>query len=114
MNLRDWFEHHSRVSATFIFIILTLTISKIYVRASENFLLSLGLYGIENAIASVTIRFIISSLSLILLFYALYKQPRSIKEYRQKLQAVRGYSWRTTIEYGLVSFTIFAIVSHLH
>jgi membrane protease YdiL (CAAX protease family) len=111
MNLRDWFENHPRGSSTFIFIILTLTVSNIYVRASENFLLNLGLYGIENAFASVTLRFVISSLALILLFYALYKQPRSIKEFKQKLQAVSGYSWRTTIGCGLVSFTIFAIVS---
>jgi membrane protease YdiL (CAAX protease family) len=111
MNLRNWFEHNPLASTAFIFLFLTLTVSNIYVRASENLLISMGIYGIENAIASLTIRFVISSLALILLYYTLYQQPRSIKEYRQKLQAVSGISWRTTIGCGLISFTIFAIVS---
>jgi len=111
MNLRDWFEHHPRWSTTLIFAILTLTVSNIYVRATDNFLVSQGLYGIDNAIVSFAIRFIVSSLALVLLYYLLYQQPRSFKEYRQELLAVRGYSWRTTIGCGLVSFMIFTIIS---
>lgn len=111
MNLRDWFEHHPRWSTTLTFAILTLTVSNIYVRATNNFLIIQGLYGIDNAIVSFAIRFIVSSLALVLLYYLLYQQPRSIGEYQQELLAVRGYSWRTTIGCGLVSFMIFTIIS---
>ena len=111
MKLREWFEHHPRWSSTLIFAILTLTVGNIYVRASNNILMSQGLYGINNAIASFTIRFIISSLALLLLYYLLYQQPRSIREYQQELLAVKGYSWKTTIGCGLVSFLIFTIIS---
>lgn len=111
MNLRDWFEHHPRWSTTLIFAILTLTVSNIYVRATNNFLISQGLYDIDNAIVSFAIRFVVSSLALVLLYYLLYQQSRSIGEYQQELLAVRGYSWRTTIGCGLVSFMIFTIIS---
>jgi membrane protease YdiL (CAAX protease family) len=111
MNLRDWFEHHPRWSTALIYAILTLTVGNIYVRATYNFLVSQGLDGIANAIASFFIRFIISSLALVLLYYLLYQKPRSIGEYRQKLRVVRGYSWKTTVGSGLVSFLIFTIIS---
>jgi len=111
MNLRDWFKHHPRWSITFIFAILTLTVSNIYVRATNNFLMRQGLHDIDNATVSFAIRFVVSALTLILLYYFLYQQPRSIREYQQELLAVRGYSWTTTIGFGLVSFMIFAIIS---
>ena len=111
MNLRDWFKHHPRWSITLIFAILTLTVSNIYVRATNNFLMRQGLHDIDNATVSFAIRFVVSALTLILLYYFLYQQPRSIREYQQELLAVRGYSWTTTIGFGLVSFMIFAIIS---
>ena len=111
MNLRDWFRHHPRWSTILIFAILTLTVSNIYVRATNNFLISQGLYDVDSAIVSFAIRFVVSSLTFILLYYLLYQHPRSIREYQQELLTVRGYSWTTTIGFGIVSFIIFAIIS---
>jgi membrane protease YdiL (CAAX protease family) len=111
MKLRDSYKHHPRWTSAIIFTILTLTVGNIYVNATYNFLINQGLHGIENAIASFLIRFIISSLALLLLYALLYQQPRSIEEYRQELRVVKGYSLVTTVGCGLVSFMIFAIVS---
>ncbi len=111
MNFRDLFEHHSRWSTTLIFVILTLAVSNIYVRTTEEFLINQGLYDISGAIIGIAIRFVVSSISLVLLYYLLYQRPRSIKEYQRELKAVRGYSWKKTIGCGLVSFMIFATIS---
>jgi membrane protease YdiL (CAAX protease family) len=111
VKLRDWYTHNPLWASTIIFVVLTLTVGNIYVNVIYDFLYNQGLQGLDNAIASFFTRFIVSSLALILLYILLYQQPRSIREYRQKLRVVKGYSLRITVGCGLVSFIIFAIVS---
>ena len=112
MQMRIWFETHNLATGLIFVIIFSLTVGNIYVDLINQFLFDLELPIITTALHSVSIRFIISALTLFLLIPILfYKKPRNAKMYARELKFNRGYASKVTISIGIVSCIVFTIVS---
>ena len=112
MQMRIWFETHNLATGLIFVIIFSLTVGNIYVDLINQFLFDLELPIITTALLSVSIRFIISALTLFLLIPILfYKKPRNAKMYARELKFNRGYDSTVTISIGIVSCIVFTIVS---
>ncbi|MFX1250785.1 MAG: CPBP family intramembrane glutamic endopeptidase [Promethearchaeota archaeon] len=112
MKMREWFENHTLLTGIILVVIFSLTVGNIYVRLSNQIISDIGITGVTNVLLSISVRFLISTLTLFLLIpYLFYRTPRNAEMYARELKFSQGNSWKQTITIGFISFTIFAVVS---
>jgi membrane protease YdiL (CAAX protease family) len=117
MKLREWFKTHPFLTASFLFLILSLSVGIVYLSITNLFslddiLIGLGLSSITVSLLSYALRAIIASVAIFVIIYFLfYRKPRNLAEYTQEFSLSKGHSLVKTISCGLLSILIYLAVA---